>query len=117
MLHWCVPCAGVGLSNFQYANMASMRNIFIIGFALYNGLSISRYFEAYTESEGHGPVNTSNQEFNGVTASSVLTPLMSSWLARHGAKLKVGCSRCRRLTNYNVKNAEPQNVSHCVMCH
>ena len=58
-------CAGVGLSNFQYANMASMRNIFIIGFSLYNGLSIAHYFETFEENEGHGPVNTGNQEFNG----------------------------------------------------
>lgn len=57
--------AGVGLSNMQYTNQGSMRNIFILGFALYNGLSISAYFTAYTESEEHGPVNTSSSEFNG----------------------------------------------------
>lgn len=61
--------AGVGLANMQYANQASMRNIFILGFALFNGLSIPAYFAKYTESEGHGPVDTGSQEFNGATSS------------------------------------------------
>ena len=68
--------AGVGLANMQYANQASMRNIFILGFALFNGLSIPAYFTKFTESEGHGPVDTGSQEFNGVPAVSAFTPAM-----------------------------------------
>lgn len=64
----CNVSAGIGLSNAQYTNQANMRNIFILGFSLYNGLSISSYFTAYEESEGNGPVNTSNQEFNGASS-------------------------------------------------
>lgn len=58
--------AGVGLSNMQYTNQGSMRNVFILGFSLYNGLSIAAYFTAFTESEGHGPVDTTSSEFNGM---------------------------------------------------
>eukprot|EP00892_Ulva_mutabilis_P012819 jgi/Ulvmu1/990/UM103_0017.1 len=67
--------AGVGLANMQYANQASMRNIFILGFALFNGLSIPDYFSRYTESEGHGPVNTGSQEFNDIINTLLETPM------------------------------------------
>jgi solute carrier family 23 (nucleobase transporter), member 1 len=40
--------AGVGLSNMQYTDQGSIRNIFILGFSLYNGLSIASYFGAFT---------------------------------------------------------------------
>lgn len=49
----------------QYTNQASMRNIFILGFSLYNGLSITQYFASFTETEGHGPIATGSTVFNG----------------------------------------------------
>jgi hypothetical protein len=63
--------AGIGLSNMQYTPQNSMRNVFILGFALYNGLSIASYFTAYTESEGVGPVNTMGQSTRAVSNSTV----------------------------------------------
>ena len=36
--------AGVGLSQMQYADQNSPRNIFILGFAIYMGLSVPNYF-------------------------------------------------------------------------
>lgn len=38
--------ASVGLSNLQLVNLSSSRNLFIIGFALFMGLSVPVYFEA-----------------------------------------------------------------------
>ena len=36
--------AGVGLSQMQYTDQNSPRNIFILGFAVYMGLSVPYYF-------------------------------------------------------------------------
>ena len=77
---------GVGLSNMQYTNQGSMRNIFILGFSLFNGLSISSYFEAYTESEEHGPVDTGSSEFNGATCVSRLSLYIAHHV--HGSPLR-----------------------------
>lgn len=38
--------ASVGLSNLQFVNLNSPRNLFIIGFALFMGLSVPEYFAA-----------------------------------------------------------------------
>jgi nucleobase transporter 1/2 len=38
--------AAVGLSNLQFINLNSARNLFILGFAFYMGLSVPQYFQA-----------------------------------------------------------------------
>lgn len=38
--------AAVGLSNLQFVNLNSARNLFILGFAFFMGLSVPRYFIA-----------------------------------------------------------------------
>jgi nucleobase transporter 1/2 len=38
--------AAVGLSNLQFVNLNSARNLFILGFAFFMGLSVPQYFEA-----------------------------------------------------------------------
>ena len=37
--------AGVGMSNLQFVNLNSSRNLFIVGFAFFMGLSVPEYFE------------------------------------------------------------------------
>lgn len=54
----------VGLSYLQHVDLESMRNLLILGFSLYMGLSVPAYFAAYTQANGHGPINTSNIQFN-----------------------------------------------------
>jgi nucleobase transporter 1/2 len=39
--------ASVGLSNLQFIDLNSARNLFIIGFALFMGLSLPEYFNAH----------------------------------------------------------------------
>jgi len=46
--------ASVGLSNLQFVNLNSARNLFIIGFALFMGLSTPEYFAANPFSLGDG---------------------------------------------------------------
>lgn len=56
----------VGLSNLQFTDQNSSRNMLIVGFALYMALSVPSYFDTYTAQHGGaGPINTSNQQFNG----------------------------------------------------
>jgi nucleobase transporter 1/2 len=38
--------AAVGLSNLQFVNLNSARNLFILGFSFYMGLSMPQYFQA-----------------------------------------------------------------------
>ena len=38
--------AGVGLSNLQFVDLNSPRNLFIVGFALFMGLSLPAYIES-----------------------------------------------------------------------
>ncbi|GAB4815990.1 hypothetical protein N2152v2_003036 [Parachlorella kessleri] len=61
--------SGVGLSNLQHIDLNSSRNLLILGFGLYMGLSIPDYFSTYTAAHGHGPINTGDQDFNNVMNS------------------------------------------------
>ncbi|XAR72643.1 hypothetical protein NMG60_11019357 [Bertholletia excelsa] len=54
----------VGLSFLQYCNLNSFRNMFILGFSIYLGLSIPQYFNGYTAVNGRGPVHTGGRWFN-----------------------------------------------------
>ncbi|KAJ1426138.1 Xanthine/uracil/vitamin C permease [Sesbania bispinosa] len=56
--------ASVGLSFLQFTNMNSMRNLFIVGVALFLGLSIPEYFREYTLRALHGPAHTKAGWFN-----------------------------------------------------
>lgn len=58
--------AAVGISQLQFTDMNSPRNIFITGLGLYLSLSIPDYFNTYTTKNNHGPINTGAHEFNGV---------------------------------------------------
>ncbi|CAN1283620.1 Nucleobase-ascorbate transporter 2 [Linum perenne] len=56
--------ASVGLSFLQFTNMNSMRNLFIVGVAMFLGLSIPEYFREYTSKAFHGPSHTKAGWFN-----------------------------------------------------
>ncbi|VAI31575.1 unnamed protein product [Triticum turgidum subsp. durum] len=56
--------AAVGLSFLQFTNMNSMRNLFIVGFSLFLGLSIPEYFSRYMTGAQNGPAHTKAGWFN-----------------------------------------------------
>ncbi|KAL2643374.1 hypothetical protein R1flu_010961 [Riccia fluitans] len=58
--------AAIGISSLQFVNMNSSRNIFIIGFALFMGLSVPQYFSEYRATAGHGPAHTHALWFNDI---------------------------------------------------
>ena len=49
---------GTGISQLQFANMNMTRNIFVVGFSIFLGLSVPQYFNEFTIRAGHGPVYT-----------------------------------------------------------
>jgi nucleobase transporter 1/2 len=61
--------ASVGLSQMQHTDQNSPRNLFILGFALYMGLSVPYYFDTYKLANGFMPINTSAGWFNGEPAT------------------------------------------------
>ncbi|KAL4431929.1 hypothetical protein ABPG77_000196 [Micractinium sp. CCAP 211/92] len=73
--------AGVGFSNLEGVDLRSERNIFILGFGLYCGLSVPDYFNSYTTQNGHGPVNTGSTSFNNVMNSIFETPAAVALMA------------------------------------
>ncbi|KAH7445582.1 hypothetical protein KP509_01G015800 [Ceratopteris richardii] len=66
---FCVLFAKVvacGLSFLQFVNVNHSRSVFILGFSIFMGLSVPRYFNEFTASAGHGPVHTHSHWFNDI---------------------------------------------------
>eukprot|EP00878_Enallax_costatus_P011584 GHUV01012092.1.p1 GENE.GHUV01012092.1~~GHUV01012092.1.p1 ORF type:complete len:539 (+),score=86.91 GHUV01012092.1:909-2525(+) len=63
-----IICA-VGLAQMKHADQHSNRNIFILGFSLYMGLSIPYYFTDYTAKTGQGPIQTPSIVLNNILNS------------------------------------------------
>jgi hypothetical protein len=61
--------SAVGLAQMSHTDQHCSRNVFILGFALYSGLSVTYYVSDYTNKHGHGPVNTSSDVFNSIANS------------------------------------------------
>ncbi|CAB4290710.1 unnamed protein product [Prunus armeniaca] len=64
VLYAYVASAGLGL--LQFCNLNSFRSKFIVGFALFMGLSVPQYFNEYLATSGHGPVHTGSTWFNNI---------------------------------------------------
>lgn len=65
----------VGLSNLQFVDLNSTRNLFVLGFSLFFSLALPRWMEEQTNM-GHHPINTGS-----ITADSILTVILSSSIA------------------------------------
>ncbi|XP_010556259.1 PREDICTED: nucleobase-ascorbate transporter 7 [Tarenaya hassleriana] len=53
-----------GLSLLQFCNLNSFKTMFILGFSIFMGLSITQYFNEYTALNNYGPVHTRARWFN-----------------------------------------------------
>jgi len=60
--------AAIGISQLQFVDLNSPRNIFIMGFGLYMSLSVQDYFTSYTAKNNQGPIETGNQNFNSASS-------------------------------------------------
>lgn len=66
--------AAVGVSYIQFANNNSMRNIYVLGVALFLGISISQYFATNTDTSGRGPLKTQAGWFNCILNTIFASP-------------------------------------------
>ncbi|CAM8977820.1 unnamed protein product [Rhodiola kirilowii] len=62
-----------GLTLLQFCNLNSFRNMFVLGFSFFMGLSVPQYFNEYTAINGFGPVHSSARWFNDI----INVPFMS----------------------------------------
>jgi len=69
---------GTGISHLQFVNMNLIRNIFVVGFSLFMGLSVPQYFSGFALRAGHGPVHARwlNDVLNGFFGSRVVVTLI-----------------------------------------
>ncbi|MCO5592933.1 hypothetical protein L7F22_046937 [Adiantum nelumboides] len=58
--------AATGVSFLQFVNLNTIRTLFIVGLALFMGMSVPKYFSEYTASAGHGPADTNARWFNDI---------------------------------------------------
>ncbi|KAJ6730043.1 NUCLEOBASE-ASCORBATE TRANSPORTER 3 [Salix viminalis] len=81
--------AAVGISFIQFSNNNSMRNHYVLGLALFLGISIPQYFVSNTTGDGHGPVRTDGGWFNDIlntlfssppTVAMIVGPLLDNTL-------------------------------------
>jgi xanthine/uracil permease len=100
---------GTGISQLQFANMNLTRNIFVVGFSLFMGLSVPQYFNEFATRAGHGPVNTDARWFNDILnvffASPVVVALivavfLDSTLTRHVSKRDRGMLWTRKFRHF-----------------
>eukprot|EP00951_Prasinocladus_malaysianus_P024535 scaffold212234_cov33-Prasinocladus_malaysianus.AAC.3 len=57
--------ASVGVSQLQYTDQNSSRNLFIFGFAVFNALSLQHYFNDYQANNGGAmPISSSSAIVN-----------------------------------------------------
>lgn len=66
--------AAIGISFIQFSNNNSMRNHYILGMALFLGISIPQYFVSNTTGDGHGPVRTNGGWFNDILNTLFSSP-------------------------------------------
>ncbi|KAG2704056.1 hypothetical protein I3760_06G166500 [Carya illinoinensis] len=91
---YCVLFAYVvsaGLAYLQFTNLNSFRSKFILGFALFMGLSVPQYFNEYLLISGRGPVHTGAIWFNTMiqvlfsspaTVAAIVAIILDSTLGR-----------------------------------
>lgn len=105
--------AGTGISQLQFANMNSTRNLFVVGFALFMGFSVPQYFREFELRAGHGPVNTNSRWFNDilntlfgapVVVAFIVATVLDLTLTRHVSKRDRGMLWTRKFRNFGHDN-------------
>ncbi|XP_034895309.1 nucleobase-ascorbate transporter 3 [Populus alba] len=66
--------AAIGISFIQFSNNNSMRNHYVLGLALFLGISIPQYFVSNTTGDGHGPVRADGGWFNDILNTVFSSP-------------------------------------------
>jgi hypothetical protein len=64
--------AGTGLSMLQFTNLNLQRNLFVVGFSIFLGLSVPQYFSEFTSQAYDVPVHTHVHWFNNILGSPII---------------------------------------------
>lgn len=100
---------GTGISILQFANMNLTRNIFVVGFSLFMGLSVPQYFSEFALRAGHGPVHTDARWFNDilnvffgapVIVTFIVAAVLDTTLTRHVSKRDRGMLWTRKFRHF-----------------
>jgi len=100
---------GTGISILQFANMNLTRNIFVVGFSLFMGLSVPQYFSEFALRAGHGPVHTNARWFNDilnvffgapVIVTFIVAAVLDTTLTRHVSKRDRGMLWTRKFRHF-----------------
>jgi nucleobase transporter 1/2 len=101
---------GTGISQLQFANMNLTRNIFVVGFSLFMGLSVPQYFSEFQLRAGHGPVHTGSRWFNDilntffgapVIVTFIVATVLDITLTRHVSKRDRGMLWTRKFRHFS----------------
>ena len=103
LLSFSFPAAAIGISFIQFSNNNSMRNHYVLGLALFLGISIPQYFVSNTTGDGHGPIRA-----DGGWVSRMKTPqAFSRFPTFFGHHLTALCCSSTPTTSYfNVKSSK-----------
>ncbi|KAG0625737.1 hypothetical protein M758_2G077200 [Ceratodon purpureus] len=69
-----------GISMLQFANMNLKRNVFVVGFSLFMGLTVPQYFREFATRAGHGLVHTNARWFNDISNAFLSAPLILAFI-------------------------------------
>ncbi|XP_054785567.1 nucleobase-ascorbate transporter 4 isoform X1 [Prosopis cineraria] len=105
----------VGFGFLQFCNLNSFRTLFILGFSIFMGLSVSQYFIQDIFLFGHGPVHTGSTTFNNIvqvifssapTVALIVAYFLDSTVAyRHGSTHRdSGRHWWEKFRNFNQDN-------------
>ncbi|KAH9562832.1 hypothetical protein CY35_05G093000 [Sphagnum magellanicum] len=107
---------GTGISHLQFANMNMTRNLFVVGFSIFMGLSVPQYFSEFTVRADHGPIDTQQRWFNDILnvffgSPLIITILVASFLdntlTRHVTKKDRGMVWTRKFRHFD---RDPRNL-------
>mmetsp|Transcript_29369 Transcript_29369/g.82823 ORF Transcript_29369/g.82823 Transcript_29369/m.82823 type:complete len:598 (-) Transcript_29369:370-2163(-) len=106
--------ASVGVSQLQYTDQNSSRNLFIFGFAVFNALSLQWYFTDYqANNNGAMPIQSNSQIVNDIFNTLFATPPFVGMLAAIFLDCTVpGTREERGLTAWTSRGADSGDSDH-----
>jgi xanthine/uracil permease len=104
--------AGTGLSMLQFINLNLRRNLFVVGFSIFLGLSVPQYFSEFTSRAYDFPVHTHVHWFNNILGSPIIITflvacVLDNTLTQHVTKKDRGLVYTRKFKRFEK---DPRNI-------
>jgi xanthine/uracil permease len=100
----------------QFTNLNMTRNLFVIGFSIFLGLSVPQYFSEFASRAYHGPVHTHAHWFNNILNIFFGSPIIITFIVAlvldntllwHVSRKDRGLGWTRKFRNFGE---DPRNV-------